>query len=118
MPICSTCWGDADDSIYRVRESADGKRRAIDRSISSGRETVTCAACGRSVSVPIDKRRKVNVCSDLCRSRVYDARRVTEAVTHPCEGCGTGITGRADRRYCSPACRQRAYRQREVSAQP
>ena len=35
----------------------------------------------------------------------------TEA-THSCEGCGQGMAGRADRRFCSPACRQRAYRQR------
>lgn len=31
---------------------------------------------------------------------------------HQCEGCGQGMTGRADRRYCSAACRQRAYRRR------
>lgn len=35
----------------------------------------------------------------------------TEA-THTCEGCGRAMAGRADRRYCSSACRQRAYRQR------
>lgn len=115
--ICATCWG-TDDGNYRRRESADGKRSAHDRSIPSGREIVTCEVCTRSVSVPIDKRRKVDVCSDACRSRLYAARSVTEAVTHPCEGCGTAITGRVDRRYCSSACRQRAYRQREVSSKP
>lgn len=36
---------------------------------------------------------------------------VTEA-TGSCEGCGEAMTGRADRRYCSSACRQRAYRRR------
>lgn len=30
-----------------------------------------------------------------------------------CEGCGRGMTGRADRRFCSSACRQKAYRNRE-----
>lgn len=34
------------------------------------------------------------------------------AVTHDCDGCGQGMTGRSDRRYCSSACRQRAYRRR------
>ena len=34
------------------------------------------------------------------------------APTHSCDGCGRGIGGRADRRYCSSACRQRAYRER------
>lgn len=34
------------------------------------------------------------------------------AATRSCEGCGEAMTGRADRRYCSSACRQRAYRRR------
>jgi hypothetical protein len=33
----------------------------------------------------------------------------------PCQGCGRLFTGsRSDSRYCSNACRQRAYRQRQV----
>ena len=33
--------------------------------------------------------------------------------THTCESCGAPFTGvRSDARYCSPACRQRAYRER------
>lgn len=36
----------------------------------------------------------------------------TDAVTATCNGCDQPMTGRADRRYCSSACRQRAYRQR------
>lgn len=113
--ICATCWGT--DDTYR-RESADGKRVAFDQSVRSGREIIACAVCDRVVSVPVDKRRKVDVCSGVCRSRFYAARSATEAVTHLCEGCGTAMAGRADRRYCSPACRQRAYRQREVPPKP
>jgi hypothetical protein len=30
-------------------------------------------------------------------------------------GCGHPIVGRGDRRYCSAACRQRAYRQRKAA---
>lgn len=29
-----------------------------------------------------------------------------------CPVCGAAIVGRSDRRFCSPACRQRAHRQR------
>lgn len=28
----------------------------------------------------------------------------------PCGECGRGMSGRADRRFCSSACRQKAYR--------
>lgn len=34
-------------------------------------------------------------------------------LAHSCEGCGQGMTGRADKRFCSSACRQKAYRNRE-----
>lgn len=37
------------------------------------------------------------------------------AVTPTCSGCGQGMAGRADRRFCSSACRQRAYRRRTRS---
>ena len=77
-----------------------------------------CVVCGVRVRLRPDKRRRVVVCSDTCRSRFYAARRpVTVSVTH-CEGCGAEMTGRSDRRYCSPACRQRAYRHRELSREP
>lgn len=35
----------------------------------------------------------------------------------PCEGCGQPVIGRTDRRFCSPACRQRAYRQRRAGGE-
>ncbi len=36
-----------------------------------------------------------------------------------CPVCGTPLRGRADRRYCTPACRQSAYRARTAaSTQP
>lgn len=33
---------------------------------------------------------------------------------HDCEQCGGQFLGRADARYCSSACRQRAYRERQI----
>jgi phage N-6-adenine-methyltransferase len=34
------------------------------------------------------------------------------SVTATCRGCGCRLTGRLDARYCSAACKQRAYRER------
>jgi hypothetical protein len=31
-----------------------------------------------------------------------------------CHGCSRPMTGRANRRYCTDACRQRAYRSRQT----
>jgi hypothetical protein len=50
------------------------------------------------------------------------AQYITDAVTSPsvtgtCAVCGRGpMWGRSDTRYCSNACRQRAYRQRKAVA--
>lgn len=102
--ICKAC-----ASTYRA-ESPDGRRRAI---FSSRRvEQVNCVVCGLPVFLPVDKRRKVDACSDLCRSRFYT--RSVETVVTVCEGCGSDMTGRSDLRFCSPACRQRAYRRRRA----
>jgi hypothetical protein len=34
---------------------------------------------------------------------------------HVCSGCGRQFEARADAMFCSPACRQKAYRQRAVT---
>lgn len=73
---------------------------------------VNCVVCGLPVLLPVDMRRKVDVCADLCRSRFY-AKPVELAVT-TCGGCGSEMTRRSDLRFCSPACRQRAYRRRHA----
>ncbi len=44
------------------------------------------------------------------------AHEMNQCVTATCNGCGKPIEGRADRRWCSSACRQRAYRQHPVRA--
>lgn len=102
--ICQIC-----ASAYRA-ESPDGRRRAVWS--SQPVVQVDCAVCGLPVLLPADKRRKVAACSDLCRSRFY-AVPVEPAVT-VCEECGCEMTGRSDLRFCSPACRQRAYRLRRA----
>ncbi len=102
--ICQAC-----ASTYRA-ESRDGRRRA---GFSSQRvEQVDCVMCGLPVLLPVDKRRKVDACSDLCRSQFY--AKPVEPVVTVCEGCASEMTGRSDLRFCSPACRQRAYRVRRT----
>ncbi len=50
-----------------------------------------------------------------------DIRRLRLRLAHElngpgaeCDQCGAPVLGRTDRRYCSPACRQRAYRRRSA----
>ena len=94
---------------------ADGRPLAFAPSPRAA-EAVDCVACGLPVILSVDARRKVDTCSDRCRTAYYTdrARRDSAPVTHRCKGCGEAMTGRADRRYCSSACRQRAYRQRDA----
>lgn len=56
-------------------------------------------------------------CDDRCMRAARAARRrygyVSRAVSagpRTCNGCGRSFRGRTDARYCSGACRQRAYR--------
>lgn len=82
-----------------------------------------CITCGLLVQVREDRRRTLHTCSAKCRVRHYGQRVTDEQQVLACQGCGSRMTGRADRRYCSPACRQRAHRQRQapeelVMAQP
>jgi len=98
-----------------------------------------CEWCGRAVAflVPFsrvrrlvpywwrpDADRAVNVaprhrrvfCSTYCRQRDASSQRVAaraRARQRACQTCSVAFTAaRSDGRYCSQACRQRAYRQR------
>jgi hypothetical protein len=62
-------------------------------------------------------------CSESCRRRTVacEAKAKRQAargdLTRRCEGCHERFTPqRVDARYCSPACRQRAYRKRHKEA--
>jgi hypothetical protein len=78
-----------------------------------------CEGCGRPVvqSESWSYRRQHWLCSDRCRDIVRAAaardRRRDALEERPCEDCGELFEPRrADARYCSAACRQRAYRSR------
>ena len=74
-----------------------------------------CDACGRKVA-----RRRF--CNWHCRAHYYNApaaaRRKAERLKarqgKVCEQCGKTFTAtRSDQKTCSPACRQKAYRERK-----
>ena len=90
--------------------------------LKSAKEPIPCAGgCGVLVTDWYEDRflgrgrgfaRAVSTCSKHCGEQGYNARRRKSAPTS-CAGCGETFTpARSDARYCSGACRQRAYRQR------
>lgn len=104
-PICHQCAASAKQD---TAASADGRVVASTSGcrVSSGR----CEACGLQVSVRRDSRRKRHVCGDACRLRLY--RTLARPTATACAECGNEFHARAGARYCSPACRQQAYRNR------
>ncbi len=81
-------------------------------------EPEPCEACGRPVRNLRKRpaRRRYITCSERCRRRVQKARESdfrALARLKVCATCRDPFEGsRSDARYCSPACRQKAYRQR------
>jgi hypothetical protein len=81
-------------------------------------DAAACETCGRTVHDPLTIRySRHTFCCDDCRKRaeVAIARQKRNAAksTTTCDTCGK-IFGpaREDARFCSAACRQKAYRQR------
>jgi hypothetical protein len=75
-----------------------------------------CESCGRMVNHRGGRLGYSRcVCSHRCRQRLYQKPRVRER--YACENCTTEFfPSRNDARYCSDACRQRAYRGRRRTA--
>ena len=71
-----------------------------------------CVSCGRQLVYVDVHDIRLHVCSEYCRNRYLNSKRAnrTEVV---CEHCGeTFQQKRADSKYCSSKCRQKAYRER------
>ncbi|MFJ3877132.1 hypothetical protein ACIPW5_06705 [Streptomyces sp. NPDC090077] len=82
-----------------------------------------CAACGQVLVRRAEPLLEHVVCSPACRTSLTRTRNGYHGSGLACEGgCGRVVTtGRADSRYCTAACRQRAYRRRKthgLQAQP
>jgi len=84
------------------------------------RPPVPCGGCGRPVidrdtGWTMRERRHVVCGADACRraTRAATARALRRQPC-VCDGCGSTFKpARGDAHYCSPACKQRAYRQRQ-----
>jgi hypothetical protein len=85
-----------------------------------------CAACGRSFIcrhpawrydwAAEDKVPHQVYCCQDCRREGVNARRRVDHDTRPCDACGERYTPtRSDGRYCTPRCRQAAYRARKAA---
>jgi hypothetical protein len=99
-PACEPCAERALYSSHRYRLSAP------------------CRGCGRPLYQLQGSFRRLE-CSHRCRTVAYNRRRRAAAAAKRevlCVTCGQPFTPpRASSRYCSNACRQRAYRQRRAS---
>lgn len=79
-----------------------------------------CAICSRDVHNPCDVlyRRHIH-CSERCM-RAYYARLQRDqrkaARQRICEQCRSEFIGRRDSKFCTAACKQRAYRKRMAEA--
>lgn len=98
---------------------ADGKENLFmvrAQEFTDGWERHDCQNCALPILLAPSKLRKSAFCSSRCRVAVVRARQkaVQVPVTHACVTCGNEVIGgRADRKFCSAACRQKAYRNRE-----
>lgn len=79
--------------------------------VSDGDLHSKCHGCGRTLG-----RTDFNparTCSPECARKAHNARRRADPAQVECEVCGDTFTPpRADARYCSGRCRQKAYRDR------
>jgi hypothetical protein len=82
-----------------------------------------CETCGRTIyEGEFRYHRTHHYCCDDCAGRGWSSRSAVKAKkqrteargpSRPCSVCGEHFeTSRADAQYCSPACRQKAYRRR------
>ena len=105
---------------WRLRPGWQRQRVCVRCAGSRARIEQCCAHCARPVFVLPRRVPGRPFCSPRCRSLLQSARRRRErAEPRPrtCDACGAAFTPpRKDGRYCSPACRQRAYRHRTRGA--
>jgi hypothetical protein len=77
-----------------------------------------CGECGRPIHRPVSRKLPThNYCSPECASkgwaRWHSERRKAARRISTCEACGgTFLPRRADAKFCSVVCKQRAYRGR------
>ena len=104
VPICSTCF--------------ERKRGYLADPWTYRGSPEPCEACGRSVVSNHRLERQYVYCSERCARRIYNLHRSEKrarARPSTCTACSEQMSpSRSDARYCSNACRQRAYRKRTI----
>lgn len=126
-PCCPDCFTRHATPLIK---SCGGTLDAAKKSLLTRYSTVpnhqefACVECRR----PVWKRpRKTNTrvfCTPDCSARFYNRKALQlktsnlKSLLTTCNTCGGAIPNnrRGDVRYCSPACRQKAYRQRQQGA--
>lgn len=95
---------------YDDRPTDEQQQEAVNRAKRWGDRISTCVVCGRLVT----GRKKY--CSQRCVNDAYMERRRQRhaaSLRKTCAVCGKPFTAkRTDAMYCSPACKQAAYRGR------
>lgn len=96
--------------LYDDRPTDEQQQKALESARRWGDSVSTCPVCGRIVT----GRKKY--CSQRCVNDAYMERRRQRhaaSLRKTCAVCGKPFTAkRADAMYCSPACKQTAYRGR------
>lgn len=131
--LCDRCGRTltSDDALYLVPVRRYVFRRCASCVSESWKQACTwklsCEGCGRTVfrvwNEKYDFRlsdghgsylpRQVATCSWRCAQTLYRRRHRKPKASPDCQGCGGALDARSDALYCAPACRQRAYRQRQ-----
>ena len=120
---CARCGADVGpDALYRLGQ---GYHAQLYCAACAGAQapwpdwrprSTVCRSCGRRLYYWGSELWPHHYCTESCeraarRERRRRPRRVSEGA---CARCGTRFKAtRVDARYCSPACRQKAYRQRQ-----
>lgn len=100
VPVCSDC----SDCVTPREES-----RAVER--ADERE---CPGCGLTMKVAPMHGWAGSYCSSRCEQRGRRARKRRQRGQTYCTKCGNGFTGRTGAKFCSNACRQAAYRIKQM----
>lgn len=132
-PMCAGCRPEEYSHPLRRRHYSSGWEWEGDtgRSIGEGRrysfeESEPCEACGRPVvnepEMNIPGTRKYTACNWRCRRKVYTKkrkeRREAKRSDMECGQCGRTFTpDRSDAKWCSDACKMKAYRRRKAAGQ-
>lgn len=109
--ICGTCY---DRGPTPVTEWGKGRVRWYQIPGRGEQMPPTpCEHCGVTFVRNADPLLRRMTCSATCLTSLTRSRNGNRGSGQACETCGEQITtGRADSRYCSSACRQKAYRRR------